>query len=61
MPDSTMHATRPATVPGERRTLLRLRDLCDEVLASHRIAADRDLFSADDRDAARQLIPILGR
>lgn len=58
---STTCGTAPATVSAERRTLLRLRDLCDEVLASHRIAADRDLFSADDRDAARQLIPILGR
>lgn len=61
MPDSIMRTTGPASIPGERRTLLRLRDLCDEVLASHRIAADRDLFSADDRDAARQLIPLLGR
>lgn len=61
MPDSIMRTTGPSNIPGERRTLLRLRDLCDEVLASHRIAADRDLFSADDRDAARQLIPLLGR
>ena len=61
MPDSMMRTAGPATVNGDRRTLLRLRDLCDEVLASHRVASDRDLFSDDDRMAARTLIPMPGR
>lgn len=61
MPHSTIRAAGPSTVSDDRRSLLRLRDLCDEVLASHRIAADRDLFSADDRLAIRQIVPLLGR
>lgn len=60
MPHSN-RAAGPASVIDDRRTLLRLRDLCDEVLASHRIASDRDLFSDDDRLAVRQLVPLLGR
>lgn len=58
MPRSTTPAAGPATVNDDRRSLLRLRDLCDEVLASYRLAAGRDLFSAADRDAARQLVPL---
>lgn len=61
MPDSLTRSAGPATVSDDRRTLLRLRDLCDEVLASHRIAADRDLFSDDDRLAIRQIVPMLNR
>jgi hypothetical protein len=40
----------------ERRTKLRLRELCDEVLASYHQARGRDLFSNDDRKAARELM-----
>jgi hypothetical protein len=40
----------------ERRTKLRLRDLCDEVLASYHQARGRDLFSSEDRKAARELM-----
>lgn len=61
MPDSMTRTAGPANLSGDRRTLLRLRDLCDEVLASYRLASDRDLFSADDRDAARRFAPDLGR
>lgn len=61
MPDSLIRTAGPASITDDRRTLLRLRDLCDEVLASHRVAADRDLFSDDDRVAARTLIPMPGR
>jgi len=39
-----------------RRTRLRLRELCDEVLASFRVATDRDPLTADDRSAARSLL-----
>jgi hypothetical protein len=49
---TTEHATRAT----ERRTKLRLRDLCDEVLASYRLARGHDPFSSDDRKAARELM-----
>lgn len=39
-----------------RRHKLRLRELCDEVIASHRAARERDLFSDGDRAAARAMI-----
>ncbi|HEU5175696.1 MAG TPA: hypothetical protein VFT96_13155 [Gemmatimonadaceae bacterium] len=58
---STTRTAGHATPAADRRTRLRLRELCDEVLASYRLASDRDLFTADDRTAARQLIPLLGR
>ena len=48
---TTEHAKRAT----ERRTKLRLRELCDEVLASYDQARGRDLFSSDDRKAAREL------
>lgn len=40
----------------ERRTKLRLRELCDEVLASYRHARGSDFFSSDDRNTARDLM-----
>jgi hypothetical protein len=40
----------------ERRTKLRLRELCDEVLASYHQARGRDLFSSDDRKIARDIM-----
>ena len=49
---TTEHVNRAT----ERRTKLRLRDLCDEVLASYHQAHGRDLFSNDDRKTARELI-----
>lgn len=58
---SMTRTTGPATSFDERRTRLRLRDLCDEVLASYRLAADRDLFTSEDRIAASKLIPLPGR
>ena len=41
---------------SDRRTRTRLRDLCDEVLASFRVASDRDLFSEQDRAEGRELL-----
>ena len=41
---------------NERRTRNRLRELCDEVLASYRIAQGQDFVTAEDRDAASQLL-----
>ncbi len=41
---------------ADRRTRLRLRDLCDEVLASYRVARDLDLWSADERSEAKRML-----
>jgi len=41
---------------ADRRQLSRLRDLCDEVLASFRVAAGQDPFSEQDRAAAKELM-----
>ena len=38
----------------ERRTKARLRELCDEVLASYRIAIGEDLVTPEDRELAQQ-------
>jgi hypothetical protein len=55
MPHADISA-KPETRATERRTKLRLRDLCDEVLASYQQARGRDLFSSDDRRLARDLM-----
>jgi hypothetical protein len=47
-------ATRAETRP--RRTRLHLRELCDEVLASYRVATARDPLTADDRAEAGVLL-----
>ena len=52
----TAHAPRKT---ADRRTLLRLRDLCDEVLASHRVAHERDLISDADRREAQAMLSAL--
>ena len=49
----------PRPVSPDRRERRRLRDLCDEVLASFRIASDRDPISDQDRATAMQLLPLL--
>jgi hypothetical protein len=55
--DTTSAAKGPRPVTPERRQRERLRDLCDEVLASFRLAADRDPISEQDRATAMQLLP----
>lgn len=40
----------------DRRQRTRLRELCDEVLASFRVASGGDVLSADDRREARMLL-----
>ena len=47
-------ADRPDS--SSRRTRLRLRDLCDEVLASYRVATGSDPLSPAERDDARELL-----
>ena len=43
-------------VRAERRTKNRLRELCDEVLASYRLAVGEDFVTPDDREAAEQYL-----
>jgi len=49
----------PRRVASDRRRRTHLRDLCDEVLASFRLASDRDPISEQDRQAAMELLPRL--
>ena len=56
-PDRRTAGARPAA--ADRRARANLRDLCDEVLASHRVANARDVISdADRREAATLLATI---
>lgn len=41
---------------SERRIKARLRELCDEVLASYRLAAGEDLVTPEDREVAEQYL-----
>jgi hypothetical protein len=47
---------RPSASSADRRQKSRLRDLCDEVLASFRVASDRDPISSEDRAVAAQVL-----
>jgi hypothetical protein len=49
-------ANGPKGVPADRRRRRRLRDLCDEVLASYRVASNADVISDADRADARMLL-----
>jgi len=40
----------------DRRQRGRLRELCDEILASYRLAQGQDLLSAEDRRSAEELL-----
>ena len=50
--------------PDNRRTRHRLRELCDEVLASYRAAKNRELVADDERNEARvilaRIVPLAG-
>jgi hypothetical protein len=54
---SLRSASGAILVSNERRHRSRLRDLCDEVLASFRVASNREPISEQDRAAARQILP----
>ena len=41
---------------SERRTKARLRELCEEVLASYRLAIGEDFVTPDDREVAQQYL-----
>ena len=49
-------AFRVASADAYRRTRERLRDLCDEVLWSFRIATNDDLISEQERNEARAFL-----
>ena len=40
----------------DRRTRTRLRELCEEVLASYRLAQGQDLLSSEERESAQQVL-----
>ena len=40
----------------DRRVRSRLRDLCEEVLASYRMAQGQDLVTPDEREQAEQIL-----
>ncbi|MEX2151991.1 MAG: hypothetical protein WD825_01555 [Gemmatimonadaceae bacterium] len=46
----------PRRKSQDRRTRGRLRDLCDEVLASYRVAQGQDLVTPEDRETAEHLL-----
>lgn len=56
---SARPAVGPTPVPSDRRRRARLRDLCDEVLASFRVASERDLFTERDRAEGKALLAII--
>jgi hypothetical protein len=49
-------STGPVRVNSERRQRSRLRDLCDEVLASFRAAQSRELISERELEESRALL-----
>jgi hypothetical protein len=52
MSDPSRPAAAPTAGPArERRTNARLRELIDEMLASVRVAVNRDLWTSDEREA----------
>ena len=56
-----MNSTRsrvmgPKNVPSDRRNRRHLRELCDEVLASYRLASDRDVITESERADARAML-----
>jgi hypothetical protein len=52
-----LRAQSGAILISERRQRSRLRDLCDEVLASFRAASGRETISEHDRAVAEQILP----
>jgi hypothetical protein len=50
----TSQGTR--AIRADRRTRLHLRELCDEVLASYRVAKSCDFFGEEERSEARAIL-----
>ena len=49
-------AQMPRRRTRDRRTRNRLRELCDEVLASYRMAQGQDVMTPEDREIAKQVL-----
>ena len=49
-------AQAPRRARKDRRTRARLRELCDEVLASYRLAQGQDVVTTEDRELAHQVL-----
>jgi hypothetical protein len=57
IPDRSRRGNRgPRRNSSDRRTRGRLRELCDEVLASYRLAQGEDLMTSEDREVAHQML-----
>jgi hypothetical protein len=56
-PFSTDRRSDDRTGATPRRTKLRLRDLCDEVIVSRRLETEGDPITREDRAAAAALLP----
>ena len=54
--ESLTSAVGPHPVGVDRRNRHHLRELCDEVLASFRVARDRDLFDDGERSEAKAML-----
>lgn len=52
----TRNSKGPRRGRDDRRVRGRLRDLCDEVLASYRVAQGQDLVTPEERDSAQQML-----
>ena len=49
-------ALGPKSVPSDRRNRRHLRELCDEVLATYRVAKSEDVITDSDRAQARAML-----
>ena len=54
--DRSAAGAGPRPTTDDRRTRVRLRDLCDEVLASFRLASEKDLWTDGERREAQALL-----
>lgn len=59
-PTAVAQTSAGPTVAPNRRQRLRLRDLCDEVLASFRLAREREVISDAEREDAQAALAGLG-
>jgi hypothetical protein len=63
----TSASRTPSTsaAPSERRSRARLRELCDEVIASFRAASSKEVITEAERSESRailsKIVPLAGR
>jgi hypothetical protein len=56
LPLSATADTDAATSDAERRTLLRLRDLCDEVIVARQVEQGDEPIRPEERQQAREML-----